>query len=597
MSIMTVCLGIFSSLTKLQDKETFRRALQHTTRALTGRSDLIVSFGERSHVETNEITLPELPEKLSKKRADMYRAQADRLAFLHRYVGDGGATSFLWWLGHTRETPARVISILETARTEHKGRIEFQGTHEYLKTMAKEEVAYYSGDFADGLFIKVFALSLALREKMGEKLIRSQKIFLKDTEELFDKPLKKWLKNAVEQLENPTSRQKSYADLLDILNIHMDETSSHDEDGTKDTSDMMQMPSDKEESTAEEDKMDDSKGEDTASLADTIDSKKQDEPEALSGRPQIEQNAGLPYTVFSKRYDKVLDIAALVTKGEMNHLLERYGALLESHKHLVRRLSIQLKKHLLAPAKTGWVFDKDQGYLDGRKLSSFIAGQGEHVFQHPYVEPYTNTSVTLLVDNSGSMRGRPIEMAAISADIIATTLEQCGVKVEVLGYTTQGWKGGQCRLDWVSDGKPDHPGRLNDILHVVYKKADQPVMRHSTRFAGMLAHDILKENIDGEALLWAHSRLMKRPEDRKILMVISDGAPVDYATDRHNGTGYLDRHLREVIHDIERGGIIELCAIGIGHDVGRYYENAATIADPESLGETLVEQVVELFKK
>ena len=596
MSIMHVCLERFSSLTKHTDKEAFRRALQHTTRALSGRADLTVSFGDKSRVEADEITLPELPERLSNKRADMYRAQADRLAFLHRYVGDGGTKSFLWWLGHTHETPARVISILETARTEHMGRQEFQGTREYLKTMAREEVAYYSGQYADGLFTKAFALSLSLRQAMGEKLLPTQKSFLADSEHLFDKDIKKWVKKAPDLLADPEKRQLAYAQILELLNIHMEESSSSD-NGTKDTSDMMQMPSEKQEARSGEEEMDESKGEDTASLTDSVDSKKQDEPEAVSGRPQLTGENVERYSVFTKRYDKILAIEALVTKGEMELMLERYYAILDNHKHLVRRLTNQLKKHLLAPAKMGWAFDKDHGYLDGRKLSSFIAGGGEHMFQRPHMEPHSNTSVTLLVDNSGSMRGRPIEMAAISADIIATTLEQCGVKVEVLGYTTQGWKGGQSRLDWVSDGKPDNPGRLNDILHVVYKKADMPVRRHSARFSGMLAHDILKENIDGEALLWASSRLMKRPEERKILMVISDGAPVDYATDRHNGTGYLDRHLNEVIHSIEHGGLIELCAIGIGHDVGRYYSNAVMIADPESLGETLVEQVVELFKK
>lgn len=586
-----------SSLTREVNKENFRRALEHATRAVAGRADLKVSFGDRSKVEADEIVLPHLPEKLSAKRADMYRAQADRLAFLHRYVGDDGGQSFLWWLGHTQETSARVISILETARTEHLGKKEFQGTQNYLKTMAREELSYYSGQFTEGLFTLVYALSLALRRNMGEKLLPSQINFLEDNNHLFDKGLKKWLSKAAKRLNDPTERRRAYGELLELLNLREEEHEHGDDQGNSDTSDMMHMPSDKEESGAEEEGVDEDGGEDTASLADNVTKEKASEPDAMAGRAKQGGTGESAYQVYTSRYDKVHDIRTLVTKGEMAQLHERYALLLENQKHLVKRLKVRLKKHLLAPAQIGWVFDKEEGYLDGRKLSSFIAGKSTQIFQQPFVEPYNNTAVTLLVDNSGSMRGRPIEMAAISADIMTTTLEECGVSVEVLGYTTQGWKGGQSRLDWVADGKPDNPGRLNDILHVVYKKADRPIRRHSDCFAGMLAHDILKENIDGEALEWACSRLMKRPEERKILLVISDGAPVDYATDRHNGTGYLDRHLREVISRIEKSECVDVCAIGIGHDVGRYYKNAVTISDPESLGDVLVEQVVGLFKK
>ncbi|MDE3061186.1 MAG: cobaltochelatase subunit CobT, partial [Pseudomonadota bacterium] len=263
---------------------------------------------------------------------------------------------------------------------------------------------------------------------------------------------------------------------------------------------------------------------------------------------------------------------------------------------LTTRLAGRLQRLLMARQARHWIFDEEDGLIDSRKLSRVIVhpdyGQ---IYKREKDTEFRDTVVTLLIDNSGSMRGRPITIAALSADIISRTLERCGVKVEVLGFTTREWKGGNAYKQWIKEGRPAFPGRLNDLRHIIYKPADMS-WRKSRRNLGLMLKDgILKENIDGEAILWACDRLLQRPEQRRILMVISDGAPVDDSTLSANGGSYLDQHLREVIALVENKMPIELVAIGIGHDVTRYYQRAVTISDIDKLGETMTEQLVELF--
>ena len=269
---------------------------------------------------------------------------------------------------------------------------------------------------------------------------------------------------------------------------------------------------------------------------------------------------------------------------------------LHQFQRLVARLANRLQRLLLAKQTRAWEFDLDEGVIDAARLARIVANP-EHPlsFKRETETDFRDTVVTLLLDNSGSMRGRPIAVAALCADILARTLERCGVKVEVLGFTTRAWKGGESRDRWVADGKPPEPGRLNDLLHVVYKSADEPLRRARRKFGLMLREGLLKENIDGEALAWAHQRLLGRPEERRILMVIFDGAPVDDSTLSANAGNYLDRHLRRVIRWIESRSGVELVAIGIGHDVTRYYSRAVTITDTEHLGGAMMNQLADLF--
>ena len=265
---------------------------------------------------------------------------------------------------------------------------------------------------------------------------------------------------------------------------------------------------------------------------------------------------------------------------------------------LVTRLANRLQRRLMAQQTRSWDFDQEEGMLDAARLARVIVSPAHSLsYKVERETEFKDTVVSLLIDNSGSMRGRPIAIAAICADVLARTLERCGVATEILGFTTRAWKGGQCREAWLAEGRPPNPGRLNDLRHIVYKRADEPY-RHARRGLGLMMREgLLKENIDGEALLWAHRRLLARPEERRILMVISDGAPVDDSTASANGGTYLERHLRQIIGWIESRSSVELSAIGIGHDVTRYYQRAVTIMDAEQLGGALIEQLAGLFDR
>ena len=302
------------------------------------------------------------------------------------------------------------------------------------------------------------------------------------------------------------------------------------------------------------------------------------------------------YRVYSTAADEVVEVEDLVDPEELTRLRAYLDGQLTNLSSIVSRLANKLQRRLMAQQSRGWSFDLEEGVLDAARLTRVIIDPTAPLsFKQEEETQFRDTVVTLLLDNSGSMRGRPITVAAVCADILARTLERCGVKTEILGFTTRAWKGGQARDRWIKDAKPPHPGRLNDLRHIVYKAADAPWRRARKNLGLMMREGLLKENIDGEALQWAHARLAGRPEQRKILLVISDGAPVDDSTQSVNDPHYLERHLRRVIAEVEGAGIVELAAIGIGHDVGRYYARAVTIVDVEQLGGALVEKLAELF--
>jgi cobaltochelatase CobT len=304
------------------------------------------------------------------------------------------------------------------------------------------------------------------------------------------------------------------------------------------------------------------------------------------------------YKAFTTAFDEIVRAEELCSAEELTKLRSQLDHKLSGLQDITRKLAHRLQRKLLAQQNRSWEFDREEGILDSARLSSVIADP-----MFPYIYKWEkdieqmDTVVTLLLDNSGSMRGRPITVAALSADILACTLERCGIKVEILGFTSRDWKGGDSRKQWEKQGNPQNPGRLNDLRHIIYKSADQPWRRARKNLGLMLREGILKENIDGEAILWAHDRLLARPEKRAILMVISDGAPVDDSTLSTNTAHYLDRHLREVIATVEARSPVELVAIGIGHDVTRYYRKAVTIRDVDQLGDTMFGQLEQLFDR
>jgi len=314
-------------------------------------------------------------------------------------------------------------------------------------------------------------------------------------------------------------------------------------------------------------------------------------------RPPPDIPEGLEYNAFTEQFDEEIEAPELCDAEELDRLRAYLDSQLTGLQGVVTRLANRLQRRLMAQQNRSWDFDQEEGVLDAARLSRVVVSPGTALsYKVERDVEFKDTIVTLLIDNSGSMRGRPISIAAISADILARTLERCGVKTEILGFTTRAWKGGQAREAWLADGKPSMPGRLNDLRHIIYKQADEPWRRARRNLGLMMREGLLKENIDGEALLWAHSRLIYRPEERRILMVISDGAPVDDSTLSVNSAGYLEAHLRGVIEWIEKASPVQLVAIGIGHDVTRYYRRAVTIMDVEQLGGTIMEQLAELFE-
>lgn len=305
-----------------------------------------------------------------------------------------------------------------------------------------------------------------------------------------------------------------------------------------------------------------------------------------------------PYSVFTREYDEVVPASKLATYDELKYLSQLLNEKMPQMAQVTRRLANKLQRLLLARTERWWQFELEEGLVNNARLPQAIIAPGyPYLYKQEQQSQDKETVVTLLLDNSGSMRGRPITITALSAELLARTLERCGVKVEILGFTTKEWRGGDARKRWMEQGRPPHPGRLNDLRHIIYKSAEQSLSRTRHNLALMLKEGVLKENIDGEALMWAHERLLARREERRILMVISDGAPVDDSTLSLNSGEYLDLHLREVIEAIETRSPVELMAIGIGHDVSRYYRHAITLDEVDKLGETLLAEAVKLFAK
>lgn len=321
-------------------------------------------------------------------------------------------------------------------------------------------------------------------------------------------------------------------------------------------------------------------------------------PRSIPNRLEFAASLAKNYRAFTTKHDEIVVANELATSEELDRLFDQLMQKVKQYHTVTSRLATRLQRLLLAQQTRQWIMELEDGIIDNSRLAHIVARPDiTTIYKREKDSDFKDTVITLLIDNSGSMRGRPITIAALSADILARTLERCGVKVEILGFTTRDWKGGNARKAWLDEGRPVNPGRLNDLRHIIYKSADQRLTPARRNLALMLKDGILKENIDGESILWAHSRLRARHEQRKILMVISDGAPVDDSTLSANSGSYLDSHLREVIGSIERAGDVELLAIGIGHDVTRYYSRAVTLHDVDQLGDAMLEQITSLFTK
>lgn len=598
-------------------QDLFKAALAATTKAMSAERELEVGFGNDAGDHGERITLRPPPIELPPEVAARIRGEADALA-LRRAHHDPAAHAAHRPQG---ELARRVYESAETARIESLGANAMTGTAGNLDAALdfRCKSTNFGGGSEDPEAILAPALEFLLREKLtGRELPESARRVADVWREKVETRAGRAIEGLIEQLHDQPNFSKTIRSIIRDLTTsdvpgedvesEMEEDSRQEEDsqtqtGEDDTSTEEQMGSSSEEMQAGE--TEDIDGEeanvsvDQDADLDADDSPDQDEDGTKPLRPNFQpgdERDRFAYNVFTRQHDETANAQDLCDAEELTRLRAYLDHQLQGLQGAVSKLANKLQRRLMAQQNRSWSFDLEEGVLDTARLTRVITDPTAPLsFKQEDDSQFRDTVVTLLLDNSGSMRGRPIMVAALCADILARTLERCGVKVEILGFTTKAWKGGISREDWVKAGKPQGPGRLNDLRHIVYKSADAPWRRARKNLGLMMREGLLKENIDGEALLWAHDRLMARPEQRRIMMVISDGAPVDDSTLSVNVGNYLERHLREVIGYLENRSPIELIAIGIGHDVTRYYKRAVTIVDAEQLGGVMTEQLASLF--
>jgi cobaltochelatase CobT len=591
--------------------EIFKRATAATLRAIAERDDVTVGFGpDAAGASGARVRLPNPPRDLPAEEAAQLRGAADSVALRLRYHDDAV---------HSKRVPGgplarAVFDAVEQARVEALGARRMAGVAANLGAMLDEQ--YRRQGFERITERTESTMAEAVRLLTREALTRERPPpSARRVVDLWRPWLESRIGKDFTELDRAILDQDAYARatrrLLQDLEIDLGEAedSSDNEEQQNGEEGESENQSEGEGGTAgAQESMEgspaDGAAEDAQDAAEAGDGEmmpgSSDDDPGRPGRPgqmpRGRTDDTAVYRAFSVASDEIIEADQLCDADELSrlrHLLDQQLAHLQS---VIARLANRLQRRLLAKQTRAWEFDLDEGLLDAGRLSRVVANPILPLaYKRERETDFRDTVVTLLIDNSGSMRGRPITVAAMSADILARTLERCAVKVEILGFTTRAWKGGQARERWITAGKPPNPGRLNDLRHIVYKPADAPWRRARRSLGLMLREGILKENIDGEALIWAHERLRARSEQRRILMVISDGAPVDDSTLSVNPGNYLEKHLREVIHDIERLGEVELTAIGIGHDVTRYYRRAVTIVDAEQLGGVMLERLAELF--
>ncbi|WP_293898973.1 cobaltochelatase subunit CobT [Phenylobacterium sp.] len=599
--------------------EPFKRALAHAARSLAETADLeIVYSGEGPMLSGNRAVLPHPPRDLTPADAARIRGLADQMALrvAHHDPAAHAKTRPLSGAGQP------IYDGLEQVRIEAIGANAMGGVKSNLRAVMDHAWARRVFNEAEAMAAPPMAeiLSLMVRERLtGEPPPPMARALV----DMFRGEVEAKAGADIDRLTDAVDNQKAFAriartiirdlemgdDLSDVPDQPDDsedgseegepESSDDNDDGDGESQSPQQSAMDEDESARRDAEDADSQAMDSEADPDAEDS---DEPPDMGdgeqpARPDASgDNRAITYKVFTTGHDEIVAAEELCDPEELTRLRAYLDQQLASVSNVVSRLANRLQRKLLAQQNRAWTFDLEEGILDTSRLTRVITDPTASLaFKDEEDTEFRDTVVTILIDNSGSMRGRPIMVAAVCADILARTLERCGVKTEILGFTTRAWKGGLSREDWLKAGKPAQPGRLNDLRHIIYKAADAPWRRARRNLGLMMREGLLKENIDGEALMWAHHRLMGRAEARRILLVISDGAPVDDSTLSVNSGHYLERHLREVIGEIEAKSPVQLIAIGIGHDVTRYYKNAVTIVDVEQLAGAMVEQLADLF--
>ena len=575
------------------DKQTIKDALAASAKAISEDIELNVNFGIENLRQSS------LPEPLQPvKNFNDLRAKSDQVALINKYSSDNLFT-------HRDAKVNEIIKDLDLTRVELLGSKKFLGVSKNLEFLFRKNINSLDAN-EDSSSV---AISHWLRsELLGQELGRPDS---KKFEDLYEKLIsfkEKYLGQLEESLESSLDFSKVIFSLLKDLEISVDEQHPEEENDEKNEEENEDESSEEENQEEEEetDSEDGQSDEQDTSIEDEemeieegeIDA---DEDSWIENRSKLEEllkKVGeQEYKVYTKDFDEEVKAEELCDSEELARLRGRLDQLMESSKNAIAKLANRLQRLLLAQQNRSWEFDKEEGQLDPSKLHKIIVDPLTPLsFKIEKDSEFKDTLVSILVDSSGSMRGRSMTTAAICADIIGSTLDRCNIKTEILGFTTKHWKGGDSRKLWLEQGKIPNPGRLNDLRHIIFKPADQAWRRGRKNLGLMLREGLLKENVDGEALMWAQNRLNKRPEQRKILMVISDGAPVDDSTLSTNSTNYLDTHLRDVIKKVETASETELIAIGIGHDVTRYYKKAVTIHRAEELGGAMLDQLTSLFE-
>ena len=597
--------------------EPFKRAVTATMRAMAREKELQVTYGnDAPGISGDRARLPNPARDLPVEDVRLVRGIADSLALRKRYHDDGLHARYAPEGGDARA----VFDAIEQARVEAIGAGRMKGVADNLFSRldnhCREKGFDRVFDKADAPIDEV--MGLLAREKLaGIPVPDSAKgmvdLWRGEIEEKSGDDFIELLETVRSQKEFASAARKLLKD-LDLIDDAEGEFSDNEDNADGDQGE--QEP-DAETSGAEGD--DEAQDASAAEDANTQEGAGEDGSDTEAGEsadmeasstgdeagrdrrpvyPDDFRNApeAAVYKAFTTEFDEVIQASDLCEPAELARLRQQLDQQMTNLHSLISKLANRLQRKLQAQQNRSWEFDLDEGILDAARLSRVVVDpQLPLSFKIEKDTDFRDTVVTLLIDNSGSMRGRPISVAAMCADVLARTLERCSVKVEILGFTTRAWKGGQSREKWLQEGKSPNPGRLNDLRHIVYKSADFPYRRARQSLGLMLREGLLKENIDGEGLLWAHNRLLGRPEQRRILMVISDGAPVDDSTLSVNPGNYLDKHLRDMIKWIETRSPVELIAIGIGHDVTRYYQQAVTIIDAEQLGGVMMEQLADLF--
>ncbi|KQQ79808.1 cobaltochelatase subunit CobT [Aureimonas sp. Leaf324] len=604
---------------KAPDREPFRRAVAGCMRAIAGDAELEITYGnERPGLTGNRARLPELPKRAAATDVSVVRGLSDAMA-LRKARHDARVHATLSPDGRGARA---VFDALEQARCEAIGANAMPGVADNLAAMLEDK--YHRSNLSEVTDRAEApledALALMVREKLtGRPVPPSGQAVVEVWRDWIEDKAGQKFERLGETVEDQRLFARAIRDMLVSMEMAeelADDQQSEDEETPEEAGDNQSR--DNEESGAEkeagEDQAEPEESEGEAESEDTSEAETSEvtaeepsddeEPDSETPGDSRRPNQAMPrdlgdtdYRVFSEAFDETVGAEELCDEAELDRLRAFLDKQLVSLQGAVGRLANRLQRRLMAQQNRAWDFDLEEGYLDTARLTRLVTDPMQPLsFKMERDTQFRDTIVTLLIDNSGSMRGRPITVAATCADILARTLERCGVKVEVLGFTTRAWKGGQSREAWLKAGKPQRPGRLNDIRHIVYKGADAPWRRARRNLGLMMREGLLKENIDGEALIWAHNRLLARPEQRRILMMISDGAPVDDSTLSVNPGNYLERHLRAVIEEIETRSPVELLAIGIGHDVTRYYRRAVTISDAEELAGAMTEQLAALFE-